>query len=415
MSKISSLLLSPWSALTGMFVGIALGFSKLSWVKELSNVGDIYLALLQMAVLPLVITAVVTSFYKLFQSAHNWRFIRLIFLSFLVSLLVGSCMGLFVALFAKVGIFNEETKLILGRLFFESGGLDEQVIEKTKGWGIVGTLIPTNIFSALAQGQMLSIVFFSVFLGLALTFIKKDLGTHFYTMLVAGYDTFFTIIRWILHLLPFGVCAVIAGQIALSGIEVLLALTKYIGYLVLAILVLMFILIIVIAMIQKISPFESLRRSHKTLVIAFGTQSFVASIPQILHDLEHKFLTDTDINNFIVPMGMTIARQGVSLLFAYTLMTVMQVYGVKVSFFDMSLIIVGSALLATAAVGPITSTISLIALLSHIMATPVGAPSIFVISTAPIITPFIVMLSALSLMVITVGINQVMVNKMKEK
>lgn len=392
--NISEILLSPWAGILGLVIGCIIGFEFHNVAMAISPFGDIYLALLQMCVLPLIVTAVVNSFANLTRSAQRGNFALRLMLYFFLFMLGASFVGFLLGFIGGTGYLDEESKSVLGKLFLDFQ--DQTIADNTakKGWGLVNNLIPTNFFQALSQGQTLGVVFFSVLLGIALGLIDTPATETVIQFFNTSFEAIFVMIKWILHALPFGIACIIAQQISSTGFETIAALLKFVSFFCLACVFMFGIYTLIMCISTKKSPVEVLTDIQETLLIALGTQSFVAIIPQLIEDLEKNFGLSKESTHLIVPLGITINRHGIGLLFALTGITVAQMYDISLNPLEVLFLVVGMSFVAMAAIGPLFSTAPLIAFILEPLGLPTSAGIVFITAASPILTPFAVMVSA---------------------
>ncbi|MDP3532901.1 MAG: cation:dicarboxylase symporter family transporter [Alphaproteobacteria bacterium] len=398
---VSSVLLSPWAGIFGLLLGAVIGFTSKELSDTIAPFGDIYIALLQMCVLPLIMSAVVNSFCNLVRSSDGGALALKLTLYFTAFMVFASIIGILVGVLGSTGHIDEESKTILGKLFLDSG--DKPVDDKTikKGWGLVNSLIPTNIFYSLSQGRILEVVFFSILLGVSLGLVKHPASSIVYTFFSVTFDTVFMIIKWILHALPFGIACIVASQVSITGFDVVVSLLKFVAFYCLGMLVLFTAYTFLMAYATKKSLFEVIEGIQETLLISIGTQSFVAAIPQLIEDLEKYFKINPQLTHLFVPLGLTINRQGIALLFTLTAITVAQMYDISLGVLDIIAIVVGMSFVSMAAIGPVFATAPLIAFVLDPLGLPSSAGIIFITATSPILTPFVVMVSSQGVAVVT--------------
>ena len=399
---VSSVLLSPWAGIFGLLVGAVIGFTSKELSDTIAPFGDIYIALLQMCVLPLIMSAVVNSFCNLVRSSDGGALALKLTLYFAAFMVFASIIGILVGVLGGTGHIDEESKTILGKLFLDSGDkivVDDKGIKK--GWGLVNSLIPTNVFYSLSQGRILEVVFFSILLGVSLGLVKHPSSSIVYNFFSVAFDTIFMIIKWILHALPFGIACIVASQVSITGFDVVVSLLKFVGFYCLGMLILFAAYTFLMAYATKKSLFEVIEGIQETLLISIGTQSFVAAIPQLIEDLEKHFKINPQLTHLLVPLGLTINRQGIAILFTLTAITVAQMYDISLGVLDIIVIVVGMSFVSMAAIGPVFATAPLIAFVLDPLGLPSSAGIIFITATSPILTPFVVMISSHGVAVVT--------------
>lgn len=392
--NISEILLSPWSGIVGLVVGCIIGFEFQSVSETIAPFGDIYLALLQMCVLPLIISAVINSFANLTRSTQRKTLAMWLVAYFIIFMVGAAFIGFLLGFIGGTGYLDEDSKSVLGQLFLSFQDETTKGVTTQEGWGLVNNLIPTNFFEALSEGRKLEVIFFSVLLGVALGLVKSRTTSHVIEFFNTIFDAIFVIIKWILHGLPFGIACIIAKQISSTGFETIMSLLKFVSFFCLGAFLMLAIYTMIMTYVSKRSPIEILSDMQETLLIAIGTQSFIAVIPQLIDDLEKNFKFSKEATHLIVPLGATINRQGIALLFALTGITVAQMYDIALGPFDVLLLILGTAFIAMAAIGPLYTIAPIIAFIFEPLGLPSSAGIVFITAAAPILTPFAVMMTA---------------------
>ena len=408
-----SYLKKPWLTVLGLFIGILFGIFQPSYAIICKTPGDLYLALLQMCVLPLIVTAIIISFYNLVNSHYPFKFILRLFLFMSIGMISVSFLGSLIGQLLETGILTSEAKTILGQYFYinESDILKQSFNQQPHNF--IQALIPKNIFNALSEDRILEVVFFSAILGMAMGLIQKPLGASFYTMCEALYEAIFKIISWILIFLPIGIFCIIASFMASIGLQIISALLYFTIGFVVAVIFLILLYCGILSFLLKKTPVNIFFSLKKTYFVILGTQSFVASIPVIIQELRENFQVDTDLCKLTVPLGMMIHRQGIALYFSLLTITLAQIYDIYISFSDLFFIVLSTAFLSMSAIGPPLSTITILSIILNLFHIPVQSAYVFFAATAPLLSPFIILLSAQGVIFLTLIFAHI--TKKKEK
>lgn len=392
--NISTILLSPWAAMLGLAFGGIIGFEFPTLTQLISPFGELYIALLQMCVLPLIISALISSFALLTRSAERAKIALKLTAFFLIFMVVTAFIGFLFGLIGGTGYIDEDSKSVLGQLFLSSEELVSNTTAEEKGWGLVNHVVPMNFFEALSTGRTLEVVFFSVLLGVALGFIEAKSTDTLIELFRTAFEAIFIIIKWILHGLPLGILCIVAQQVSISNFETIMSLIKFVTFFCIGSILLFITFIMIMSYVSKRSPIEILSDMQETLLIAIGTQSFIAVIPQLIENLEKRFHFSKEQTHLIVPLAITINRQGVAFLFALTGITVAQMYDISLGPLDILFLVLGMSLISMAAIGPLIATAPLMALILEPLGLPTRAAIVLITTTAPILTPFTVMVTA---------------------
>ena len=204
----------------------------------------------------------------------------------------------------------------------------EEVQEKSH-FDIIVNIVPTNIVQAIAEGNMLAIIFFSVLFGLGVSAIGER-GKPVLTFFHGVADAMFWVTNLVMKFAPFGVFALIGVTVSKYGFASLIPLGK------LAIVVygtmLFFVIAIlgVVAKIAGISIFYLIKVLKNELILAFSTASSETVLPRIMMKME-KLGAPKDIVSFVIPTGYSFNLDGSTLYQAIAALFIAQMYGIDLS------------------------------------------------------------------------------------
>ncbi len=386
---------SIWTILGSIVAGVLLGLYRPELALKLVPYGELYLSFLKMCVIPIMVTAIVSSVGRLFMSSGpNNILIRMILIS-TASMLIVSALGLITGLLANPGTdIPPSSKAVLGTVLLDtesaSATAPESVNTGSSLMEFVFKLIPENIFIALGQGNNLQILFFSVVTGIALGTISARGGDQFLSMTDLLFKVFQRVISWSMYLLPFGLLCIMAGQVASTGMGLMLAMFKFIGLIHVMSVILMIVSGCVIAFKLKISFIQSLSGLKDSLIIAFGTQYSIATMPSVLDALRERFKLDADSVNLVVPLSVVVCRYSMVMIYSLGLVFIAQLYGVQLGWQDLLVILIGAVLASVAGAGvPGIVSISMIGMIATPLHLPHSAGVILLMAIIPVINPII--------------------------
>lgn len=186
--------------------GVAAGLYQPHFAGMLVPYGNLYLSFLKMCVIPIMVTAIVSSVGRLFMSDGTGKVLRRMILVFLAGLLVTGALGLGAGLIGKPGEgFSSDQRTVLGQEVLEREPAAGPADGTAAGNGLlqfVFDLVPSNIFIALGQGNSLQILFFSVVVGIAVGLLSVHSGDQFLFMTDLLFQAFQRIISWAMYALP---------------------------------------------------------------------------------------------------------------------------------------------------------------------------------------------------------------------
>ena len=295
-----------------MIAGVVLGYfvhektspvyiSKFS--ANIKLLTTIFLHLVQMIIAPLVFSTLVVGIAKLGDMRTVGRIGGKALLWFVSASLVSLLLGMLL-----VNFFHPGTAIDLS-VADTSGAKD--LLSKTEEFSLakfIDHVFPSSVFEAMATNQILQIVVFSIFFGIAATAIG-DFTKPLIKALEAFSHIILKMVGYVMNFAPIGVFGAIASVIALKGLEVFNFYGLYLLYFILGIFILWAILLFVGFLILRNRVPELLRRIAQPLLIAFSTTSSEAVFPKLTEELE-RFGCKDKIVAFTLPLGYSFNLDG---------------------------------------------------------------------------------------------------------
>lgn len=380
---------NPWVNLLAVGVGVFLGAKFPEKVTIFGPFGHIYLAMLQMCVLPIIISAIISSVCKLFKSSLSQRFVLNVIIVFILGVLMSSSIGALIGTVAAPGKnLSTNTKKALGREFVNTEHSTSKASDqKTESgiWKLLKSIVPANIFFAMSMGHSLAVVFFAVIFGAALGLSKSSDYEYMVGILDSIYKSFFTILGWALYGLPFGLICLLSEQVAIAGIDIIINLAKLITAFTIGCLILCIIYTFTISFATKSSIVSVLSNLKEALVVSFVVSSSIPAIPIALQSMQNDLKVPGEICSFTVPLAVVINRQAYTMLFSLTAVFVAQLYDVELTWLNIVLLIMASSLAGMAAIGAPAVIAPMISYVFY----PLGLPAMVGIAVFIAISPAI--------------------------
>lgn len=293
----------------------------------IAPIGDIFIRLIKMIVVPIVIAALVVSIAGVGDIKK-----------------LGKLGGKTLLYFEVVTTIAIAIGLLSANLFHPGAGLDTTSLEKSdiskyeattktaESQGFAETIVhivPKNIFESMAQGDLLPIIFFSVFFGLGIAAIgdKGKPVLHFFEGVL---EAMFWVTNQVMKFAPFGVFALIGVTVAKFGVASLIPLGKLVIAVYVTMAFFVFIVLGVIAKMSGTSIFVLIKVLKDELILAFTTASSEAVLPRLMDKME-KFGCPKSITSFVIPTGYTFNLDGSSIYQALASLFVAQMYGINLS------------------------------------------------------------------------------------
>jgi Na+/H+-dicarboxylate symporter len=189
-------------------------------------------------------------------------------------------------------------------------------------------IIPSNPINALAQGEMLSIIFFAILLGVSLLMVgKKAAGTI--ELIEVMNEAMMKMVTLIMMLAPYAVFALIAKAVSQLGMDLLRELAGYVLVLIGVLLLHLFVTLqLVLKLFSGLSPVTFLRKMRNVQVFAFSTSSSNATIPVTLRTVTERLGVNNSVASFTVPFGATINMDGTAIMQGVATVFIANMYNV---------------------------------------------------------------------------------------
>jgi proton glutamate symport protein len=396
-----ALLRSPWLILGSVLASLVFGLTSPEWALSLQPVGDVYLSMLKIVVLPFLLSAIISSIAKLIKSDAARQYMGRIALFYTLGLVLTACLGLALALILKPGsLTTGESRSTLGEVVRSSksavaANLEISLSETSelthnKATGIQAAVkyIPSNIFEALTLGDTLKVLIFSIIFGIAAgaTATTKD---EFASGLDFIYRSCQTLMRWFIYPLPIAVFAIVSSEVAKSGVDYLLAMQDFVITQIAASVVLCLAATLAISLKLKVGFGRVIRALSEPALLAVTTRSSVTCIPSAIDALTRNLKTPSIGTELVMPLGVTMFRFGPAFYFSICTVFVAQMYGTDLGITDYIFIVFASILAALASTGTTSVlTISLVSMVCVPLKLPFEAALALFIAADPFVDSF---------------------------
>lgn len=342
MKKGKKLGLFTW-ILIGFVLGILLGIVAPEVGKKLQFLGTILTNLLNMVVVPLVMSLLITAAADVGNMKKLGKRAGRTFVIFMVTTAIAIVIGLVLANLFAVG---KGVTIDLAGL--EANSADSMNVLDT----IIG-IIPTNIFSAMSSANLLQCIFFALLFGFALTLLpdgkEKDAVQHFFKGASEVMKGITNIVLWFS---PIGVFGLMAWVVGTYGLAILGPYAKAIAavYLGCILHVLITQAGIMIGGICHHNPITFIKEYMQTILFAVATCSSVATIPLNLKTAKRLGAAD-DVADFVIPFGAVINMDGTAIYEAVAAIFAAQVFGIELTFMQQVMIMVSAVLASIGTAG----------------------------------------------------------------
>ena len=296
------------------------GFIK-DFAPKIKLLATIFLRLVQMIIAPLVFATLVVGIAKLGDLKTVGRVGGKAMIWFISASLVSLVLGLILVTITKPGIGVNLANADLEGAKDLMGKTKEFSLEK-----FVEHVVPRSVIEAMANNEILQLVIFSVFFGVALTATGKK-GLPIVNALDALTHIVLKMVSYVMNLAPVGVFGAMTGVIAIKGLVILKTYAYYIGSFYLGLLVLWGVLLGVGYLILKKRLPVLLRRIASPMTIAFNTASSEAVFPKLVEEME-RFGCNNKIVSFTLPLGYSFNLDGSMMYMTFASMFIAQAYNI---------------------------------------------------------------------------------------
>lgn len=350
----------------GIVVGLVLGaYEGVPLVDDLvvggllSIVGRLFIALLQMMVVPLVLVSLVCGV----TSLGNVTALGRLGLTTLALYLTTTAVALTLVLTLAVAVGPGEGFQILEDVVYEPAAAPSVV-------DVIARIVPSNPVRALADGEMLQIIVFALLLGFAIS-VSGEAGRRVARLFEDLNEVVTRLVMLVVRTAPVGVFALVARTFATEGLELFKPLAGY-ALVVIAGLVLQAIFVYSLLLrAAGLSPMPFFAKSRALMAFAFGTSSSNATIPVTLETLERRHGVSGAVASFTVPLGATVNMDGTAIMQGAATVFIANVYGIDLSLGDFVTVVLMATLASIGTAGVPSAGLVMLAMVLQQIGLPV--------------------------------------------
>ena len=320
-----------WHIFAGLVLGVLVGI----WLHKepspvimttLTFIGQVFIRLIQMVVIPLVISAIVIGITSIGDSKQLGKLGTKMIFYYTIITVAAVTIGAALALLLKPGLgaahyINIDT----------AADIQAQVaatIEAQKGnlLNIFLGFIPKNPLASIASGDMVPIIVFAVMFSIALAKVG-DINRPFVGFFESIFAATMKITDWIMCFAAPGVFALTAVAVSSFGIDIFMSISKYLGVLALGFAIQFFIVYpIFLKIFSKVPVLMLYAAMAEAMMVAFGTASSSATLPLTIACCEKRGISHK-VSSFVLPLGATLNMDGTAMLQVIAVIFLTQAYG----------------------------------------------------------------------------------------
>lgn len=321
----------------GLISGIILGFLisqfELNFLLQniIQPIGSIFLSLMKMIIVPLVFCTLIASITNVGDMSKLGFLGKRTLIYYISTTLIAAIIGAVMAMLIMPGkgVLMPMEGFVLG----EQATLSSLIID----------MVPTNIFKAFAEGNMLQVVIIAFFVGTAITLLGEQVERvkHFNNECVA---IIYKIIEMIMKLAPVAVFALIADVIATNGFDILGSLLKLMIVIVLGCICQLMVYAVSVKVFGRRNPVAFYKVIMPAQLFSFTTASSAATLPISMKCAKEGLGVSDTVANFVLNLGSTINMDGGAIYQSACAVFIAQIYGVNLSLSQIMIIIVTASL-----------------------------------------------------------------------
>ena len=331
--------------LAGITVGLLLNISGLnstgSFVNEyivnglFQGIGKLFINALKMLVVPLVLFSLICGVCGIGNLSILGRVGMKSFLLYILTTAIAVATAI---LFA--------TTTGIGQGMQASATASFSAKEAPALIDVLTNMIPTNPFAAMANGEMLQVIFFAILLGVSILMVGRKAKSLIEGAELAN-EVMMKMVSIVMAAAPYAVFALIAKAMAELGFDLLSVLAGYVLVLIAALMFHLFgTLMVLLKLLSGLSPMRFIRKMRNVQVFAFSTSSSNATIPVTIRTVTERLGVNNSVASFTVPFGATINMDGTAIMQGVATVFIANVYAVHLGLTDY-LVVIAMAVLAS--------------------------------------------------------------------
>lgn len=323
-----------------LVLGILVGWKFPEIGKQMHPLAHIFLNMIKMIIAPLLFSVVVTGIASHGNMNSLGKLGAKTVIYFAIATSFALIIGLGVGFVFKPGDGFSTT---ISQNMLDTASVMAAENSHNSFIEMIVNIVPSSIIKAMAEGDLLQIVVFSIFFALAICAVGEK-AKPVLDCISSLSEIMFKFTHFVMNFAPIGVFGAIAYTIAESGLGVMVNYAKIIGSLYFALIVFLFLILNVACRIVGISVFSVIRAIREPALLAFTTATSEAALPQAMKIME-SFGVPKNIVGFVMPTGYTFNLDGSTLYLALAMLFSLQIVGIEIS--PMQLIFVMGTLMLT--------------------------------------------------------------------
>ena len=341
-----------WRILIGFVAGLAAGMLVYSlardaaWVEMVityitNPIGQIFLRLLFMLVIPLLFSALVVGIAEMgeVKSLGKVGLRTLAYTVIVSSIAVAISLALVNLIRPGDGIDPVAAEELLKQGAAGASSIVQASAESQAGVNQVIAIVPSNIIAAMSSNDILAVMFFALFFGIGLLLVQTKRTETLKDAIEGVFEVAMKLIGFVIQLAPIAIFCFMFNLTAQFGWDLLVKLAAFVAVVLLALGLQMFgVFPMILKFVAKKSPIAFFRQTREASVMAFSTASSNATLPTALRVAENELKLPRRISRFVLTIGATANQNGTAMFEGVTVLFLAQFFGVELSLMDQAFV-----------------------------------------------------------------------------
>ena len=336
-------MLRKFSLTTWIFIGLFLGvlagliFGE-AIVPFVDPLAQIFLRLLRMVIMPLIITSILSGVLSIGSGKGLGRLGIKTFVYYTISSLLAIVTGQILVNVFRPGV---GATITLERDVEQVAAAGQSVSD------LLLRIIPTNIFSSLAEGDVLPIIFFSILFGYFILRLKEPYQSTLSVFIEGAFRVMMKMVHFVIWFAPIGIFGINAKIVGTTGLEAFKSLGFYFIIVLVGLFFHVFVsLPILLRFVARVNPVKHYKGMIPAILTAFSTSSSMAALPLTIESVTTRSRVSNKIASFTLPIGATVNMDGTALYECVATIFIAQLYGIELTVLQQAIVVL-TALLAS--------------------------------------------------------------------
>ena len=374
-----------WRLLIGFIAGLVLGLLVYSFARDAAwvdtviayvtgPIGQIFLRLLFMLVLPLLFSALVIGIAEMgeIRALKRVGITTLIYTVIVSGIAVALSLFLVNLLQPGKGVDPAAARDLLAQGQQGAAGIIESSAGKAPmGMDALLSLVPSNVVAAMSNNDILAVMFFALFFGIGLLLVQTQRTATLKDAIEGVFEVSMRLIGLVIQLAPIAIFCFMFNLAAQFGWDLLIKLAAYVGVVLLALGLQMFgVFSLLLRLLARKNPIVFFREIRAAMLMAFSTASSNATLPTALRVADSELKLPPHVARFVLTIGATANQNGTAMFEGVTVLFLAQFFGVDLSLADQLFVMLVCVLAGVGTAGVPAGSLPVIALILGSLGVP---------------------------------------------